>query len=176
MNFYKVVLEREIPEKKIYIMDNPLDCLTLINIIELKEEHPDWGYEECEEYFSKNNLKYYNTYLNGSFDAHYFAFYDFIFDELKVKIDKTLMDKYAVYRKTIDFGNVYCFEEACFISRKPVVIKKNEKGLHSEDSPAVSYVGLDFYFKNGEKLSDAEIEEIEERMKMKFLEMATAGR
>ena len=89
-------------------------------------------------------------YLEGQFDANIFAYYDYFIKECKIKIDKKLLNKYLIWKESINFGIIYPLEKCCIISERPTVIKKNRNGLHCETGPAVQYPdGFSIYKLNG---------------------------
>lgn len=171
--FYKEILNIDL--KDVLILDNPIECIKMVNRLELQDEHPDWDDAKVDEYYTTNKYKFYNTYLNGSFDAHYFAFYDFIFDELGVQIEPNLKKLYDVYHRTLKYSNIYCMTELAILSRKPSMINRNERGLHSTEGPAISYRGFSLYYKDGERLGAEEAKELENLWRLKILDSSIAA-
>jgi len=84
---------------------------------------------------------YISPYTQGSFDVNIFGFYDYCFEVLKTKPPKELIDKYNIWKSTIELGLIWFTENMIFVSRKPTQIHKNELGLHADEKPALEYKG-----------------------------------
>lgn len=96
----------------------------------------------------QNSMDYVSPYLYGSFDSFYFSFYSFFKEICHIKFEKE--DLYNLYEKTLQYGFIAPLETVCFVSEKPLVIYRNEKGLHADLKPALEYEGdFKLFFLNG---------------------------
>lgn len=173
----KYLLDQE--PTPVIIMRNPLEAWVACNyaahghhINELKGcvddyfngKKPQWAMEP-----------FVTPYLNGSFTASVFAFYDFFRDELKVDFEaipkssvnadlpratKNVNELYEIWKATTELGLIYNLVDVagtvhnmCIVSEKPSVVKLNERGMpHCDGGPALDYEGygdLAVYALNG---------------------------
>jgi hypothetical protein len=118
--------------------------------------------------------QYVSPYLNGSFSAQTFAFYDFFKYELGVKFEATgtpvedaknksslsVDELYEIWKSTTELGLIYpihdvkgAVQDMCVVSEKPSLVKLNEAGvIHCDGGPAIEYVGygdIKIYALNG---------------------------
>lgn len=84
-----------------------------------------------------------SPFIDGSFSASLFSFYDYMFNELKVPIKADVLRKYKIWERSTELGMVFPLENVCFVSEKPLSIKVNEKNeIHSDaNGPAIEYAG-----------------------------------
>jgi hypothetical protein len=84
-----------------------------------------------------------SPFIDGSFSASLFSFYDYMFNELKVPIEAEILRKYIIWEKSTKLGMVFPLDDVCFVSQKPLSIKVNESNeIHSDaNGPAIEYAG-----------------------------------
>lgn len=84
-----------------------------------------------------------SPFLDGSFSAPIFAFYDFMFNEVGVEIEESLKNKYDIWEQTVNLGMIFPMPTICFVSQKPAKISLNAEGqLHADcDGAAIEYSG-----------------------------------
>jgi hypothetical protein len=84
-----------------------------------------------------------NPFLDGSFGASLFSFYDYVFNELKIKVDDNILAKYKIWEDSTKLGMIFPLDNVCIVSQKPLKIKINEEGrVHADcDGPAIEYAG-----------------------------------
>lgn len=110
----------------------------------------------------KFNIETFVTpYLNGSFSASVFAYYDFFHDELGIKFgDEVVEKRYAIWHDTTKLGFIYNLKDVegtvadmCIVSQKPSRVKLNENNvIHCDGDTAVEYAGrgeIKIYALNG---------------------------
>ena len=93
-------------------------------------------------------LNFVSPYCHGQFDVGYFSWIDFM-QGIGVQ-DITKLVEY--YFDTCHLGLIYPLKDFIVVCQKLNVIKKNNKGLHCEDGPAISYndSGISkWYYLNG---------------------------
>jgi hypothetical protein len=117
---------------------------------ELLKELVDSGdFEKIKEL----TKKFVHPYIDGSFSAGYFSFYDYIENELSVKYDAKA--EYDAYKATTELGFVYPLDEACVVAQKPEAIHLVNSRLHNPNGPAVKYTdGFQLYSLNGVRVPD----------------------
>lgn len=97
-------------------------------------------------------------YQTGSFYAHAFSFYDYLITELKVPVEKQILEKYKIWEETSKLGCIYPLENVTFVSEKPVKISFNDQNqVHCDGGPAIEYDGLGdlrIYMLNGVVVPD----------------------
>lgn len=101
--------------------------------------------------YDKKNIDFSHTYLWGSLDSYWVAFYKFC-EEIGAEYDKEdseLLDIWA--QLTTACGWWFPFKEVCFVSKKPTSIIINENyEIHNPDGPAVTHAdGFNMYSLNG---------------------------
>lgn len=130
-NIYTILLNKPKPET-IIIKDSPKAC---------------WDYI-CDVIGSKINFVY--SYFSGHTDVNIFAFYDFMINELGVKINIDLLNKYKIWYEIVKIGMIFPFDDECIVSRKPVEYHKKGNIIHNENGPAIRYGdGFEVYILNG---------------------------
>ena len=159
-DFYVKVLERPAPLKTI-VEPSPYAAWRTTCAIALSEDQISANEvdRESEEY--KECVKnYIAPYLNGSFDANIFGFYDFFLEVLNLQgVPENILTKYVIWRESINFGVIYPLEKVCVISDRPKVVRRNENGLHYEHGPAIEYRdGFSVYALNGVRVPRRGIE------------------
>ena len=84
-----------------------------------------------------------SPFIDGSFSASLFSFYDYMFNELKVPIEPDILRKYKIWENSTKLGMVFPLDDVCFVSQKPLSIKVNEKNeIHADaNGPAIEYAG-----------------------------------
>lgn len=138
----------------VVIFDNPLEAWIACNYAANGKKVNEL--KQCvEDYFSGKKPKFkiepfVTPYLNGSFSASVFAFYDFFRDELGVKFDgEGINDRYEIWKKTTELGLIYnlkdvkgTVQDMCIVSQKPTIVKLNEnRVIHCDGGPAIAYDG-----------------------------------
>lgn len=78
-------------------------------------------------------------FLDGSFSAGTFAYYDFFIEECGIELTAELLKKWHAWKETSKLGLVYVFPEFVVASQKPTAIHRNEFGLHGDGVPALQY-------------------------------------
>ena len=78
-------------------------------------------------------------YFDCQFWAGFFSFYDFFKNELCINFPNNL--EYETLKKCTSYGMVWPLENLCVVCQPPTIINKNERGLHCENGPALSYNG-----------------------------------
>jgi hypothetical protein len=153
--------DNSISEEQIKIDINDL-YVNLLNkakpeqIVIVESPKAAWDYI-CKE--TGKNLSFVWPFLSGSFDSNIFAFYDFFMNELGVKIEEKLEEKYQIWKKTLNFGLVYPFDDVCIVTRKPDFISKKGNVLHNETGPAIKYRdGFNIYMLNGVRMTKEYVE------------------
>jgi hypothetical protein len=123
---------------EIVVKDSPLAC---------------WEYI-CEKIGEK--ISYTNPFLCGCFDASIFSFYDYSMDELNVNIEEQLLNKYHVWKKILNYGYIFPFDDVCIVSEKPTVIRTNSEGIvHADGAKAIEFAdGFGVYILNGVRMNE----------------------
>lgn len=119
-------------------------------------DSPDKAWQAVQDLYEEK-IAYVWPYIDGHWNASYFAYYDFIAENLFKVNDKDqpilddngnkipliyLSEEYFHYRNCLDIDVVYPVEDRniIIVSRKPVVVALNENKLpHREDGPAIEY-------------------------------------
>lgn len=104
---------------------------------------------------TKNKFYPFGTYLSIRYQSWY-AYYD-TFLEFGI-LPKDKFDKYYKLREIVETGiyDTIEFQYAIIICEKPIVCKKNEKGLHCIDGPAIKWKdGYEQYHINGRRIEKA---------------------
>lgn len=98
-------------------------------------------------------LEYVEPYIEGAFESYIFAYYDYFHNELDIEYE--VMDLYKIWKKTLGHDRMWCFDDYCIISEKPILIKINNEKLHCEDGPAIEYAdGFSLYSLNGVRVPE----------------------
>lgn len=140
-DIYTVILEKPIPEDGVKVFDSPKAV---------------WAYV-CEVVGKKMDFVW--PYFSGSFDSFIFANYDFFIDELKAEVDEKILHKYNVWKKQLQLGPIFPFDDICLVSQKPVEIHFKDKKLHNETGPAIKYNdGFCVYALNGVRVTKELVE------------------
>lgn len=93
-------------------------------------------------------VSYVHTQFLGSMNSYWIAYYLFAEEYLGIVYDK---DKSELLHIWADLAKAcswfWCYEDFCFVSDKPDLLKFNGNKLHCEDGPAVHYTdGYEIYF------------------------------
>jgi hypothetical protein len=168
----------------VVIFDNPMEAWIACNYA--AHGHKANELKGCvDDYFNgkKPSWKvgqYVSPYLNGSFSAPTFAFYDFFKYELGISFDAagtpvegaagtnpqlSVDALYEIWKSTTELGLIYpihgvkgATQDMCIVSEKPSLVKLNENGVvHCEGGPAVAYEGrgdIQIYALNGVTVPD----------------------
>jgi hypothetical protein len=152
----------------VIIFDNPMEAWVACNYA--VHGHKVNELKQCvEDFFSGKKpswklAQYVSPFLNGSFSAPTFAFYDFFKYELGVKFEATgtpvqdainngsklnIDDLYEIWKTTTELGLIFpihdvkgTVQDMCIVSQKPTSVKLNEAGvIHCEGGPAITYSG-----------------------------------
>jgi hypothetical protein len=175
-------IQRHILNKKptpVLIFNNPMEAWIACNYA--VHGHKADELNQCvEDFFAGKKpswklAQYVSPYLNGSFSAPTFAFYDFFKYELGVKFEETgtpvadaskngsklsVDELYEIWKTTTELGLIYpihdvkgTVEDMCIVSQKPSLVKLNEAGvIHCDGGPAIVYEGqgdIKIYALNG---------------------------
>ena len=90
-------------------------------------------------------------YIDGSFFASYFSFYDYIEEVLGITYD---CEHYAWYKSTTEINLFYPLDNICICSDKPEKISMVDKRLHCDGGPSIRYTdGYSFWNLNGVKVT-----------------------
>lgn len=156
------------PRTPVIIFNNPVEAWIACNYA--THGHKINELKQCvEDFFSGKKPEwkvspYVSPYLNGSFSAQTFAFYDFFKYELGIvfeangagaeaaKNEHTTLsvdELYEIWKSTTELGLIYpihgvtgTVQDMCIVSEKPTTVKLNEDGvIHSESGPAIAYAG-----------------------------------
>ena len=128
------------------IVNNPIEAWVACCLIEQDVRVEDLD-EEIAKVFNGNPSGYdipqaSLPWQTGSFHASTFSFYDFIFEELGVELDRDLWRKYKVWEATVKLGCIYPLDNATIVCEKPTEINLNENNvLHKDGGPALTYAG-----------------------------------
>ena len=144
----KIILNK-IKNKKINIKKIKKDISNEVEN-EVRNEVRNEVWNEVSNEVRKNNLliSFFSSYLWGSFDATYFSFYNYFLNELK--INYKCKEKYMLYEKLLSYGYIYSLKNICFVSEKPIKIKKQNKRLHADIESALEYAdGFSLYRLHG---------------------------
>lgn len=74
-------------------------------------------------------------YLDGQFWSCYVAWIKYYREVVGITID---IDT-SILEESVNFGNIYPFDDYCIITDKMLVCKKNASGLHCDGGPAIEY-------------------------------------
>ena len=126
------------PATDVIVLDSPIQC-----------------WEAIRKHTDNPKLDYVNPYLQGSFDSYIFSYYDFMHVELGVEYEGELLNKYEMWKKTLNYGLIYPLEDICFVSEKPISIKQVDTKCHADLEPAIIYAdGLKIFMLNGIKVPE----------------------
>ena len=76
-------------------------------------------------------------YIEGHWDVHYFAFYDFMREIIGLK---DYIPLYNIYRETMKCGLIYPLDNICIVGNLPSAIRRNNRGqLHADGCAAIEY-------------------------------------
>lgn len=117
-----------------FISENPniineYNTKELTNLIKEKQEHTN----------RKDVPKFVHPYIDGSFSASYFSFYDYMNKILEIKFDN--QESFDIYMQTVSIGLVYPLDEICIVSEKPIEINMKDGKLHADGKPSIKYKG-----------------------------------
>lgn len=181
-NVQRHILNKE--PTPVVIFNNPMEAWVACNYA--THGHKVNELKKCvEEFFTGKKpswklSQYVSPYLNGSFSAPTFAFYDFFKFELGVKFDATdtpvagaptggtklsVDELYEIWKTTTELGLIYpihdvkgTVQDMCIVSEKPSLVKLNEAGvIHCDGGPAIVYEGYEdikIYALNGVTVPD----------------------
>lgn len=179
-NVQKNILKEE--PTPVIIFNNPIEAWVACNYA--VHGHKINELKQCvEEYFKGNKPEwkvshFVSPYLNGSFSAPTFAFYDFFKYELHVAFEAkgtpvenavsnglSIDALYELWRSTTELGLIYplhnvtgTVQNMCIVCEKPSFVKLNENGvIHCDGGPAVKYEGhgnMIIYALNGVTVPD----------------------
>ena len=139
------------PDKPIFLFNSPLECWAYICLRETTKCSKSFLDKPTNVLKKIKNVKMINfvyPYLNGSFDCGYFSWVDFMQSIGVTNFPENL--KY--YMATVQLGLIFPMKDYIVVSQKPNLIKKNERGLHCENGPALTYDdggASDIYALNG---------------------------
>lgn len=164
-------VQRHILQKEptsVVIFNNPMEAWVACNYA--AHGHKINELKQCvEDFFNGKKpswklAQYAAPYLNGSFAAPTFAFYDFFKFELGVSFDATgtpvesaatgtprlsVDELYEIWKSTTELGLIYpihdvkgAAQDMCIVSEKPTMVKLNENNVvHCDGGPAIEYAG-----------------------------------
>lgn len=85
-------------------------------------------------------------YLDGQYWSCYIGWVKFYTEVVGIKIDVDT----SIIEESLNFGNIYPFDDYCIIADKMSICKKNPNGLHCDGGPACEYRdGTRIYALNG---------------------------
>lgn len=155
-DFYKYVNK---PEPRIIWFDSPARgiemaarCSTMGPGLTAEQiiKNPNWTFDQIEKVeITKKEIQdmAYKTFF-GSFEAHYFCFYEFASKELPVETDNLIDVAVSICEQ---LGCHWLFDEAAILTTKPVEIHVHDNTLHNTTGPALRYAdGEEMYFIKGE--------------------------
>jgi hypothetical protein len=121
-----------------------------VKIMIFRSPNELWNYV-CETIGEKIN--FIAPYLCGSLDSFVFSFYDYFLEVADIKIEPELLQKYEIWKKTMDLGYIYPFDDVCLLSEKPIKYMLNKNILHCENGPAIEFAdGWSIYMLNGVRM------------------------
>lgn len=136
-DFYENILNyHELEEIKVF--DSPMAAWKYIsNVVGSKNEPFSW------------------PFTMGQFDSSIFSFYDFFLNETSVDIDDSLKEKYNSWKKTMNIGAFYCFEDVCLVISSPTEVHRKNGNFHNENGMAIKWKdGFGIYALNGVKMNE----------------------
>jgi hypothetical protein len=165
-NVQRHILNKE--PTPVIIFNNPMEAWVACNYA--AQGHTINELKKCvEDFFNGKKPKwkisqYVSPYLNGSFSAPTFAFYDFFKYELGIVLEATgtpadnaakngstlsVDELYEIWKTTTELGLIYpihgvtgTVQDMCIVSEKPSLVKLNDAGvIHCDGGPAVVYEG-----------------------------------
>jgi hypothetical protein len=108
-------------------------------------------------------------YLNTSFWAGYYGYYDFINKELGITFNK--QKEWDLLMSLRDLSWIYPFEDICFISEKPIKINMKDGRLHCDGGASVEYAdGFKCWSLHGIKVPQYLSETPSEQLDISFFE------
>jgi hypothetical protein len=144
--FRKLIeLKEDVP---LIIVNNPIEAWVVCCLIHDNSVKIDDAVEEMKAVFD-GNPKHYKIsraelpYQTGSFFASVFSFYDYMFEELDIEVDKDLYAKYLAWQATSELGCIYPLDDVTVVCEKPLELHLNEDNkVHRDGGPAIVYSGL----------------------------------
>jgi hypothetical protein len=89
--------------------------------------------------------------------ANYFAWFDYFFNELKIK--NPVEPAYKALWETHRMDLIYSFDDICIVSQNPIAIRRKGNTLHHDSLPAIDYGGYEqYWFLNGVRVTKELIE------------------
>ena len=143
MNLVYTCAELKKP-KKIIILNSPIECLIAAHIYrqDIKFTNLQKEIDKIRNNLKKNKLNWNeiksesNNFIYGQHEAGWLSFYDYF----KIFKIKELEKLEGLFEMAKHCNWAFCYEDICFVSRKPVLIKRNIRGqLHCENGPALEY-------------------------------------
>ncbi|MFZ9848290.1 MAG: DUF6745 domain-containing protein [Flavobacteriales bacterium] len=152
--FQEVVLNKTpVP---VVLLDSPTDCWAAV----------------LNAFNAPKNTDFVYPYFDCQYWAGFFAFYEFIKNELGIKYSND--KEYSAMLDCSSFGMVWPTDKICVVCQPPTIIKKNPAGLHCEDGPAISYNGKnDIYALNGVVVPKELVMTASEDLSMDFFKSQT---
>lgn len=160
------VQEKLLKTKKtpVVIVNNPIEAWIACNYVK-EGAKPNELLKKVDEYFEnkkngKKNIQlesFSMPYLNGSFDAAVFSFYDYFRAEVGIDY-KEVNENYDIWQSTSKIGLIFPFDDVVIVSQKPTTIKLNEQNqAHCDGGPAIEYAGhgdIKIYMLNGVRVPE----------------------
>lgn len=114
-------------------------------IIHVKSPLEAW--KKIKELYSNDDIgSFCWPYLDGSYSANVFAYYDFMREVMGIKFENS---HYDLWKQTINYGMIFTLDDVCVISDKAEKISYNENfDFHCDGAPAFVYGGddpIEFY-------------------------------
>ena len=144
---YRTLINKNV-NVPLIILDNPLESWVACSLLLEHNVSFENLHEELKGVFNGNPKKYAIPtarlpWQSGSLFVSTFSFYDYMFEELGVEIDKELYAKYKVWESTSELGCIYPLDTFTIVSQKPTEIYLNENNvLHKDGGPALVYAGM----------------------------------
>ena len=152
----------------IIIMRSPIEAwFATIYVAHLFGNKKVWSQVRSQVESQYKNLIW--PYLDTQLWAGWLSFYDFISNELKLKLEP----KYYKFRNLINVHMIYPLDEACIVSEKPTEIHLVNGRLHNPKGMSVKYAdGFGVYSLNGVRVPEWLVMTPESRLTMeKFNEL-----
>lgn len=152
-DFQKYILKRGAPAP-VVLLDSPTKCwIAVLSVTGDQVRNQVWNQVEDQVRDQVRNQVWNQVrqqvrqqvgrivypYFDCQFWANFFSFYDFFKNELCINFPNNL--EYETLKKCTAYGMVWPLENLCVVCQPPTIIKKNERGLHCENGPALSYNG-----------------------------------
>jgi len=166
VNIFTQFIDKPAP-KRLLIKESPYSCwdavcLAAHNCLPADDKAPLVVKPE-------QKLSFVWPYIDGHWSASYIGHYEFFRQVLGLKFP----EKWQYFADTINIGPMFILADldTCIVCDFPRIIKKNERGLHSQTGPAVKFAdGWSLWALNGVIVPKDVIETKPEDMNSEFLQ------